>query len=88
MEFTERFAYRLNYSDATFCDQATIDFLELFLPVGNIVCREGCANINETIGTTDEYCSAFSLQDNWSYGYKSWVNRYFEKFNFFAIMKN
>jgi hypothetical protein len=73
MEFTEKFAYRRNFSPETFCDQTTINSGNLFAPVADILCRAGCNYQNEVIGTTDEYCSTFSVQDNWSYGYYSWV---------------
>ena len=73
MEFTERFAYRRNYSAATLCTQTTIDTLTLFAPSANIVCITGCIRSNQVIGTTTQYCSAFSEQDNWSYGSKSFV---------------
>jgi hypothetical protein len=76
MEFTQRLAYRRNFSAATYCDQTTIDSLTLFAPAAPIACKVGCTNRNQIVGTTDGYCSAFSLLDNWSYGYKSWVNYY------------
>ena len=73
MEFTQRLAYRRDYNTACFCDQNTINSGTLFSPVANIICKTGCSYANQVIGTTDEYCSAFSVQDNWSYGHKSWV---------------
>ena len=73
MEFTIRFAYRRNFDASTFCNQTTIHSLTLFAPLANIVCRVGCIFTGETIGTTDEYCSSYSEQNNWSYGHKSFV---------------
>ena len=75
MEFTIRFAYRRNYSYETWCDQTTIDDRVLFGPYADIICRKSCINIktSEVIGTTTIYCVAFSEQDNWSYGYKTFV---------------
>jgi hypothetical protein len=73
MEFTLRLAYRRNFSAVTFCDHTTINSGNLFAPVANILCNTGCSYANQVIGTTDAYCSSFSEQDNWSYGYKSWV---------------
>ena len=74
MEFTIRFAYRRDYSAATWCDQTTIDDRVLFGPVAAIICKKNCIKTGETIGTTSIYCVAFSEQDNWSYGYKTFVN--------------
>jgi hypothetical protein len=76
VEFTQRFAYRRDYNAACYCDQTTINSATLFAPSANIMCRAGCNYVYQIIGTTDEYCSAFSVQDNWSYGYKSWVCRF------------
>ena len=73
MEFTQRLAYRRDFDASTFCNHNTINSGNLFAPVEDILCRSDCSYANEVIGTTDEYCSAFSEQDNWSYGYKSWV---------------
>ena len=73
MEFTIRFAYRRNYDSSTFCNQTTIHSLALFAPSANILCKVGCNITGEIIGTTSEYCSSFSEQNNWSYGYKSFV---------------
>ena len=73
MEFTIRFAYRRDFDNSTFCDQTTIHSLTLFAPEADIVCREGCIVAGEAIGTTDEYCSSYSEQNNWSYGHKSFV---------------
>lgn len=79
MEFTIRFAYRRDFSPSTWCDQATIDDRVLFGPLANIICKKNCINIktSDVIGTTSIYCVAFSEQDNWSYGYKTFV-----KFNY------
>ena len=73
MEFTIRFAYRRDYSAATWCNDTTIDNLVLFGPSANILCKAGCITTNEIIGTTTEYCSSYSAQNDWSYGYKSFV---------------
>jgi hypothetical protein len=84
MEFTIRFAYRRDFTTSqgvfiTWCNQTTIDDRALFGPAASILCRKNCLRSNEVIGTTSIYCVAFSEQDNWSYGYKTFVKIFNKK---------
>lgn len=39
-----------------------------FGPDLNIVCQEGCDKPNEVVGNTSIICTAYSINDNWSFG--------------------
>jgi hypothetical protein len=79
LEFTIRFAYRRSYTNQTFCDDNTIRNNILFGPNFAITCDINCITKGEVIGTTSIYCVAYSMQEDWSYGTKSFMTRALKK---------
>jgi hypothetical protein len=75
IQYNNHFAYRglgTQFGNKTFCNDTYIQQnLKLTLPPDNIECLTGCKTLHEVVGTTDVYCQAFSVQENWSYGFST-----------------
>ena len=64
-------SYRRSYDRTTFCDHSTIASNLTFGPTAPLVCQKNCLFKGERVGLTEIYCIAFSLEDDWSYGYNT-----------------
>lgn len=42
-------------------------------PASGIYCDTGCATMGESIGTTNFYCTDYSVASDWTYGQKTWT---------------
>ena len=79
IELTVQFAYRRDYLDTSnklinYCDQTTIDQKTLIGPSTNILCKANCfKKNNEIVTNTNIFCTSFSVNDNWSFGYNKIV---------------
>ena len=74
MLITHSWAWRLNYDTTTVCNAAVIAAGQLMGINDPMECDVGCLTVNQIVGDTRMYCTAFSPTniDNWSLGYKSY----------------
>jgi hypothetical protein len=77
IQYNNHFAYKMlgtMFGNGTYCDNTYIQQnLTLTLAPDNITCIVGCMTPNEVVGVTEVYCQAFSVIENWSYGYNTFT---------------
>ena len=73
VEITQRFGWRRDYSNKTFCDDHSISSGKLTGETGDIICQSGCPTVGQKLSSVRVYCTDYSVTNNWMVGERSYV---------------
>jgi len=73
VEITQRFGWRRDFSNLTFCNETTIIARNMTGQNGHLVCQSGCPEAGQNLSSIQVYCTDFSVSSNWMVGERSYV---------------
>jgi len=73
VEITQRFGWRRNFSELTYCDDDSISTGNMSGAAGDFVCRSGCLTANQNLSSVRVYCTDYSVTNNWMVGERSYI---------------